>query len=61
MKAVINEGCIGCGMCVNTCEEVFRLNDDGFAEVYGEVTADNLDDAKDAESNCPVEVIEVTE
>jgi ferredoxin len=57
MKAIINEGCIGCGLCASTCEEVFELNDEGFAVVYGEVTKDNIDDAREAEENCPVNVI----
>ncbi|MBK5201530.1 MAG: ferredoxin [Spirochaetaceae bacterium] len=57
MKAIINEGCIGCGLCASTCEEVFELNDDGFAVVSGKVTKDNIDDAHEAEENCPVNVI----
>ena len=60
MKATINEGCIGCGLCASTCEEVLRMNDDeGVAEVYADVTADNIDSAHEAEENCPVGVIEV--
>jgi len=61
MKAHVNEGCIGCGACVGSCPEVFVLGDDGFSTAYGEVTADNLEAAKEAEANCPVQVIEVTE
>jgi len=58
MKAIINDGCIGCTMCTSTCEEVFRMNEDeNVAEVYGAVTADNIDDAHEAEENCPVGVI----
>ncbi len=60
MKAIINDGCIGCGLCASTCDEVFRMNDDeGIAEVYGEVTADNIDSAQEAAEDCPVGVIEV--
>lgn len=62
MKAIINDGCIGCGLCTSTCEEVFRMNDDeGIAEVYAEVTPDTLDSAHEAEENCPVSVIEIEE
>jgi ferredoxin len=31
--------------------------DENVAEVYGAVTADNIDDAREAEENCPVGVI----
>ena len=29
-------GCIGCGLCVNTCPAVFRMADDGMAEVIAQ-------------------------
>jgi ferredoxin len=61
MKAYIDRGgCIACELCPETCPEVFRLADDGFAEVYvDEVPADVEDLAKEAEANCPVSVIRV--
>lgn len=35
------DGCISCGICPTICPEVFRMADDGFAEVYvDEVPAD---------------------
>lgn len=60
MKATIDRnGCIGCGVCADTCPEVFRMADDGLAEVYGEVSENNVGEAKEAEDNCPVSVITV--
>ncbi|HAX52274.1 ferredoxin [Muricomes intestini] len=60
MKAVIDrDGCIACGLCADTCPEVFRMADDGLAEVYGDVTSDTEDMAKEAADNCPVSVITV--
>lgn len=59
MKAIINKGCIGCGMCASTCEEVFEMNEDGFAVVYGEITESNIDEANEAMDNCPVSVITI--
>lgn len=58
MKAVIDrEGCIGCGLCVDTCPEVFRMAEDGYAEVYEEVDSSTEDAAAEARDNCPVSVI----
>lgn len=62
MKASVDQDiCIGCGLCESVCSEVFRMNDDNLSEAYGEVTEDNLDDAKDAAEQCPVECIDVEE
>ncbi len=61
MKATIErDGCIACELCPETCPEVFRMADDGLAEVYvDEVPEEVEDSAKDAEENCPVSVITV--
>ena len=58
MKAEIDrEGCISCGLCAATCPEVFRMADDGLAEVYSEITPEAEDTAEEAAENCPVSVI----
>lgn len=60
MKAVIDRsGCIGCGICTDTCSEVFRMADDGFAEVYAEIETSEEDSAKEARDGCPVSVISI--
>ena len=62
MKAVIDrDGCTGCSLCAEICPEVFRMADDGLAEVHGEVTEENYDSAKEAEDSCPVSVITIEE
>lgn len=61
MIASINrDGCIACELCPVTCPEVFRMADDGLAEVYvDEVPEEVEDSAKEAEEGCPVSVITV--
>lgn len=59
MKAKIEEGCIGCGACAGTCPDVFRMKDDGLAEVYAEPTKDNESCAEEAADGCPVSVINI--
>ncbi|NLV49343.1 MAG: ferredoxin [Clostridiales bacterium] len=53
-------GCIACGLCISTCPEVFRMGDDGLAEVYQEKVPENAEaSAVEAQENCPVSVINV--
>lgn len=60
MKAHIDRsGCIGCGACADTCPEVFRMADDGLAEVFGDINGDTEENAKEAAENCPVSVITI--
>lgn len=62
MKAKIDETCIGCGLCPEICPEVFRMGDDGLAEVIvDEIPEDALDSAREAAERCPVEAIEIVE
>ncbi|NLT11558.1 MAG: ferredoxin [Clostridiaceae bacterium] len=61
MKAFIDRsGCIACGLCSQICPEVFRMADDGLAEVYvEEVPSESEVDATDAMVSCPASVITV--
>jgi ferredoxin len=53
---VDQDECTGCGLCEDTCSEVFQLNDDGVAEVHDPegATEDKIQEAMDS---CPVECI----
>ncbi|HIV87654.1 MAG TPA: ferredoxin [Candidatus Pygmaiobacter gallistercoris] len=60
MKARVNESCIGCGLCVTTCPQVFEMTDEGVARaVVGELPAEEVGAALDAQSGCPVGAIEI--
>lgn len=61
MKAEIDrDGCIACELCASTCPEVFRMADDGLAEVYvDEVPEEFEESAQEAAEGCPTSVITV--
>ncbi len=61
MKAYVERnGCIGCGLCSDTCPAVFRMDDEGLAVVYTTPIPDSeVKAAKEAEENCPVAVITI--
>ena len=59
MKASLDHsGCIGCGLCVDTCPSVFQMADDQLAEVYQEIVpTEDEASAQEAADGCPVSVI----
>ena len=59
MKTFVNENCIGCGLCVNVCAEVYEFNEEGLSEVTVDVVPENLEDqVRQATDECPVDAIE---
>lgn len=60
MRVIVDEDtCIGCGLCAETCPEVFEMNDDK-AKVKGdEVLQEVAESCKEAVENCPVEAIQI--
>lgn len=62
MKAEIDRsGCIACGLCAELCPDVFRMADDGLAEVISEVEESVKESAIEARDSCPVAVISIEE
>lgn len=62
MKYVVNENCIGCGLCASICPEVFIMTDAGTAKAFEtEVPSELLDTAAEAQSGCPVSAIETVD
>ncbi|OAA31892.1 ferredoxin [Kosmotoga arenicorallina S304] len=58
MKVYVDkDACIGCGVCEGICAEVFKMNDEGKAEVI--VSETEATCAQDAADSCPVQAIKV--
>lgn len=60
MIATVNENCISCGLCAETCPVVFTMGDDGYAH-GSEVPENQLTAAQEARDNCPVAAINIEE
>lgn len=59
MKYRVNDGCIGCGLCADTCPQVFSMTDEGTAKaIESEVAEADKAAAAEAKDLCPVSVIE---
>jgi ferredoxin len=59
MKASVDESCTACGLCAETCPEVFELPDDAdTARVIVDVVPPEAEEScREAADNCPVEAI----
>lgn len=59
-RAYVNPDlCIGCGLCVSTAPEVFRINADGISEAYAETPEGMQDKVEEAVNSCPVGAISI--
>ncbi|MHC4395418.1 MAG: ferredoxin [Planctomycetota bacterium] len=57
MKVKIEDTCTACGLCVDTCPEVFEMGTD-IAQVTDEQVPPEFEDAvQQAADECPVEAI----
>lgn len=59
MKVFVNqELCIGCGLCVSGCPEVFSFNADGVAQSEGEIPKEQMAAVESIKNYCPTEAIQ---
>ena len=62
MKASVDEDlCTGCGLCEDTCPEVFEMDDEVAKVIVDEVPAGAEDTCQEAAESCPVEAISIEE
>lgn len=48
MKVTVTDGCISCGLCVESFPDLFHWNEEGTAEAVGQVPAGQEDQARQA-------------
>jgi ferredoxin len=59
MKVTIEDTCTACGLCCDTCPEVFEMGTDIAQVKTEEVPAEFEDAVQQAADECPVEAIVV--
>jgi ferredoxin len=57
MRVRIEDTCTACGLCVDTCPEVFEMGDEMAEVIVDEVPAEHEDAVQQAADECPVEAI----
>ena len=62
MKATVNQDtCTGCGLCLDTCPEVFEMDGPTARVKVDTVPAGTEASCCEAKENCPVEAISIEE
>ncbi|MFH0962439.1 MAG: ferredoxin [Planctomycetota bacterium] len=63
MKVIVDaDTCTGCGLCSDTCPEVFELGDDDVAVVKVDTVPPEHEEAvRESVEGCPVEAISTEE
>jgi ferredoxin len=61
MKVSITEDCIACGLCVDTCPEVFEMGEEYAQPLVEEVPPEHEEAVQQAAEECPTEAIIIEE
>ena len=61
MIVSIEDTCTACGLCADTCPDVFELGDEIAQVIMDEVPPEHEDAAQQAAEECPVEAIIIQE
>ena len=60
MKVTVDaEKCVGCGLCAETCPEIYVMEESKAVVKVSPVPAEHEEKAQQAASECPVEAISV--
>jgi ferredoxin len=60
MQAKVDKDlCTGCGLCADTCPDVFEMSDDKASVKASPVPQNAEDSCREAKENCPVEAISI--
>ena len=57
MKVRIEDTCTACGLCVDTCPDVFEMGDDIAQVIANDVPAEHEEAVQQAADECPAEAI----
>jgi len=61
MKVRVTDECIACGLCVDTCPDVFEMGDEYAEVIVDEVPAEAEEAVRQAAEDCPSEAIVIEE
>jgi ferredoxin len=57
MKVRIDDNCTACGLCVDTCPDVFAMGDSQAEVIVETVPAEQEETVQQAADECPIEAI----
>lgn len=61
MEVKINDDCSACGICEDTCPEVFELGDEKAEIKANPIPSEYQEKVREAAEECPTESIVITE
>jgi ferredoxin len=61
MKVEVTDDCIACGLCIDTCPEVFEMGDQYAEVIVDEVPEEAEETCRQAADECPAEAILIDE